>query len=195
MKEKNLYTEILQQAVAEIKTAKIHIAQQVNAAANTVYWNLGKLLSEKKIEKGHGASVVNRLSADLKIEFPEMGLSPRNLWDMKRFYEFYKDAAPKLRRSVAVLPWKHNLLILSKISNHTEALFYAEKAIELGWNRDILLNYLKADAYRAEKQLPKSNNFKETLPQVLAQQANEMLKSSYNLGFLGITQIVREKEL
>lgn len=73
--------------------------------------------------------------------------------------------------------------------------FYAEKANILGWFRDILLNYLKADAYHVEKSLPKSQNFQKNLPENLAEQANEMLKSSYNLGFLGLTQAVRETEL
>lgn len=84
--EQRRYTEILRQAVTEIKTAKLQIARQVNTGAIGVYWNIGKLLSEQKIEKGYGAGVVNKLSADLKVEFPDMGLSPRNLWDMKRFY-------------------------------------------------------------------------------------------------------------
>ncbi len=65
----------------------------------------------------------------------------------------------------------------------------------MGWSRDIQLNYLKADAYNIEKRLPKLHNFKETLPEFLAEQANDMLKSSYNLGFLGLTQSVRENEL
>lgn len=121
------YVEIFQLAVTEIKTARIAIARQVNTAAMGVYWNLGKLLSERKIEKGHGAGVVNRLSADLKSEFPDMGLSPRNLWNMKRFYERYFQAEAKLQRCVAVLPWRHNMLLLEKIDKDDEALFYAEK--------------------------------------------------------------------
>ena len=156
---------------------------------------MGKLLSEKKIEKGHGAGVVERLSIDLKTEFPEMGLSPRNLWNMKRFFERYKDASSKLIQAVAVLPWGHNLLLLDKLQDNDEALFYTDKVTNLGWSRDILLNYLKANAYDAERNLPKSHNFSTALPDVLAQQANEMLKSSYNLGFLGLTQSVKEKEL
>lgn len=189
------YSEIFQQAVTEIRSAKTTIARQINVAAMEVYWNLGKLLSEKKIEKGHGAGVVNRLSVDLKMEFPDMGLSPRNLWHMKRFYERYSQSDTKLQRCVAVLPWRHNLLLLEKVNHDEEALFYAEKTIALGWSRDILLNYLKANAYHAEKNLPKSHNFHTTLPEILAEQANDMLKSSYNLGFLGLTQSVREKEL
>jgi hypothetical protein len=98
------YSEIFQLAATEIRTARTTIAKQINKTAIGVYWNLGKILSEKKIEKGHGAGVVNRLSVDLKSEFPDMGLSPRNLWDMKRFYEQYREADPKLRQAVAVLP-------------------------------------------------------------------------------------------
>jgi hypothetical protein len=115
MKIDNQYSEILRQAVAEIRTAPQAIARKVNSEAMGVYWNLGKLLSEKKIEKGHGAGVVNRLSADLKAEFPDMGLSPRNLWHMKRFYERYFDSDSKLQRCVAVLPWRHNLLLIEKL--------------------------------------------------------------------------------
>ena len=114
---------------------------------------------------------------------------------MKRFYERYKDADSKLLQSVAVLPWGRNLLLLDKSIENNAAFFYAEKAISLGWSRDILLNYLKADAYNAEQKLPKLHNFKETLPEVLAEHANDMLKSSYNLGFLGLTKSVRENEL
>ena len=189
------YEEILLQALTEIQNARVKIAKQVNVATNGVYWKLGKILFEKKIEKGHGAAVVKRLSADLKAEFPDMGLSPRNLWDMKRFYERYKDVDPKLRQAVAVLPWGHNLLILNKISDNEAVYFYAKKAISQGWSRDILLNYLKADTFNLEKKLPKLHNFKETLPEYLAEQANDMLKSTYNLGFLGLIKSVREKEL
>lgn len=189
------YKDILQEAVDEIKNARAVIARQINTAAIGVYWNLGKLLFRRKIEKGHGAGVVNRLSTDLKAEFPDMGLSPRNLWDMKRFYEHYKDASPKLRRSVAVLPWKHNLLIISKTQTHEEALYYAEKAMHNGWTRDILLNHLKADTYHLEKQPNTSHNFNKTLPEPIAGQAMEILKNKYNLGFLGLTEKVKETEL
>jgi hypothetical protein len=33
-------------------------------------------------------------------------------------------------------------------------LFYAVKTISLGWSRDILLNYLKADTYNSQKRIP-----------------------------------------
>lgn len=101
----NEYTQILQQAVSKIQTARTTIARQVNTTVNSVYWNIGKLLFDRNLESGYGSGVVKRLSVDLKELFPDMGLSPRNLWDMKRFYERYKTGDSKLRQAVAVLPW------------------------------------------------------------------------------------------
>jgi len=43
---------------------------------------------------------------------------------------------------VAELPWGHNRLILSKIKDREEALYYAEAASKLGWTRNLLLNII-----------------------------------------------------
>jgi predicted nuclease of restriction endonuclease-like (RecB) superfamily len=194
------YNHILRQIIAEIKSAQVVVAKRVNASVMQMYWNIGKRLSEEVPEKGYGASVVERLSVDLKNEFSDtIGFSPRNLWDMKRFYEFYRNEDEKLRQSVAVLPWKHNLLIMSRTKSIEEARFYVESAIEMGWTRDVLLNFIKADTYKNAKLLPKHHNFDKTLPEHLPEhlqeQATEMLKSTYNLEFIGMTQPVKEREL
>lgn len=43
---KEEYGNILRQAVAEIRDARNIAAKQLASAANSVYWNLGKLLFE-----------------------------------------------------------------------------------------------------------------------------------------------------
>lgn len=189
------YREILHQAIRQINTARTLIAKQVNSTTNSVYWNLGKLLSEKQLEKGYGSGVVKQLSIDLKSEFPDMGLSPRNLWNMKRFYERYYQADIKLLQSVAVLPWGHNLLLLDKIQSLDEVVFYANEVLTKGWNRYLLLNAIKMDTYNRNKSQLKTNNFSNTLPEISAEYANQVFKSSYNLGFLGITEPIKELEL
>lgn len=189
------YNEILDLAINQIKTARTLIAKQVNSTANSVYWNLGKLLFEKQLEEGYGSGVVKQLSIDLKNEFPDMGLSPRNLWDMKRFYERYYLTDPKLRQAVAVLPWGHNLLLINKIQSLAAVEFYANEVAAKGWSRDLLLNAIKMDSYSQAENRLKTNNFSNTLPEVSAEYANEVFKSSYNLGFLGITEPVKELEL
>ncbi|MDR3000972.1 MAG: PDDEXK nuclease domain-containing protein, partial [Fibromonadaceae bacterium] len=192
------YAKILRQVVAEIKQTRVVIANRVNTSMIQMYWNIGKHLSKEGLEKGYGGAVVNKLSVDLKIEFPDVaGFSSRNLWDMKRFYEFYstKIIDEKLRQAVAVLSWGHHLLIINKIKDVNEALYYVESAIKMGWTRNLLLNFIKADSYKNTKLLPKMNNFKKALPENLQEQASEILKSSYSLDLLGITKPLKELDL
>lgn len=189
------YKDLLNTAITQINTARNTLAVQVNTAVTSTYWNLGKLLHDKKIENGYGTKIVERLSVDLKTEFPDMGLSPRNLWYMKKFYERYFDCSPKLQRSVAVLPWRQNILLLGKNLSDEETLFYSTEAFQKNWNKDLLLNAIKMDSYSLSKNTFRDNNFNQTLPAIQAEQANEILKDSYNLGFLGVTQPLSELEL
>ena len=74
-----IYAEILRHAVAVIEHARTEIARHVNGYVSTAYWEIGQILHERKIESGYGASVVRRLSADLKERYPKMGVAPRVL--------------------------------------------------------------------------------------------------------------------
>ena len=160
-----------------------------------MHWQLGKLLYERKLESEHGTGVIKQLSIDLKSKYPTMGLSSRNLWDMKRFYIRFVDTSQKLRRAVAVLPWSHNLLIMNKHLNDEQAEFYANEVIVKGWNRDLLLNAIKMDTFANQKLSSRNNNFSTTLPSAQAQFANEIFRDTYNLGFLGVTEPIQELEL
>lgn len=160
----NDYKQILQRIVAEIKNSRIKVARKITQYTMELYWNIGKELSTQQLEKGYGGQVVRMLSADLQREFPNAtGFSPRNLWNMKRFYERYCEESVKVQRCVALLPWSHNLLLMSNCKDADEVYFYATRSMELGWTRDVLLNYIKANAYSTEPESPKLHNFKETL--------------------------------
>jgi predicted nuclease of restriction endonuclease-like (RecB) superfamily len=138
---------------------------------------------------------VERLSKDICAEFDGIaGFSPRNMWDMKRFYEQYKFSS-KLRQLVAEIPWGHNLLIMNKISNNEEREYYIRASMENGWSRNVLLNQIKANAFARQVSDDKTNNFTRALPAHLAEQADETLKDGYMLDFLGITRPVLEREL
>ncbi|OIP00807.1 MAG: hypothetical protein AUJ98_06710 [Bacteroidetes bacterium CG2_30_33_31] len=193
--KKEEYESILKQAVAHIRTARIIVAKQINSATQSVYWNLGKLIFEKQLTEGYGSAVVQQLSIDLKKEFPDMGVSPRNLWNMKLFYERYHQADQKLLQLVAELPWGHNLLLINKVQSLDAVLFYANEALTKGWSRDWLLNAIKMNSFSHNRTQIKSNNFNETLPIIDADYANEVFKDRYNLGFLGITEKIKETEL
>jgi predicted nuclease of restriction endonuclease-like (RecB) superfamily len=190
------YNEMLRQIITEIKTTRVVVAYKINSAMMQMYRNIGKRLSVEKLEKGYGSSVVKRLSSDLQQEFPDTtGFSPRNLWNMKNFYEFYALADEKVQRSVALLPWRHNILIMSKAKSLAEAIYYIELSHENSLSRNMLLNFIKADSYRHKVLEPKTHNFALTLPENLQEQADEILKSTYNLEMLGLKHPVKEREL
>lgn len=169
------YNDILRQIISEIKSTRVVVARRVNTEMMQLYWNIGKQLAFEGLEKGYGSSVVKQLANDLQQEFPNTtGFSARNLWDMKKFFEFYKDTDEKLRQLVALLPWKHNLLIMIKTSSIAEAKYYAEQCFENNWSRNILLNFIKTDTFKNTKLLPKLHNFENTLPEDLQQQAHEL---------------------
>ena len=167
--ENSDYAEILQHAVAVIEHARTEIARHINGYVSTAYWEIGQMLHERKIESGYGDSVVRRLSADLKERYPKMGVSPRQLWNMKKFYERYAGHDEKVLRAVALLPWSHNLLLLSKGFNDETTLYYAQETITKGWNRDLLLNAIKLKMYETQALARVDNNFDRTLPAEQAQ--------------------------
>lgn len=189
------YESILQHAVAVIEHARLEIAKHINGNIASAYWEIGKMLHERKVESGHGDGVVRLLSVDLKERYPKMGLSPRNLWYMKRFYLRYCDSEIKVQRSVALLPWSHNVYLLGKNLDDSATLYYAQETIAKGWNRDLLLNAIKLNMYESQLATKVDNNFSRTLPMEQAQYANEVFSSSYNLGFLGVTSPILELEL
>lgn len=100
-----------------------------------------------------------------------------------------------LQQVVAEVPWGQHLTILNKVTDHAVRLYYLRATAQFGWSRKVLLNQIKADAYGRTVAEGKIHNFPAVLPDYLAEQAEETLKSSYNLEFLGIHREVREREL
>ncbi|MGB7623318.1 MAG: hypothetical protein WBN92_13280, partial [Terriglobia bacterium] len=74
-------------------------------------------------------------------------------------------------------------------------LYYLHATAQLGWSRNVLLNQIKAGAYERAVKEKKTHNFELALPEHLAEQADEMLKSRYNLEFLGLARAIKERDL
>ncbi len=206
------YKPTLLKIVEEISNTKVSVARVINSELTQLYWTIGKIISEKQTQLGWGEGVIEKLAADIAKHTGHIqGFSPRNLWFMKQFYDEYHDSEflkqlvseLKLKQPVSELknapllslvPWGHHILLMQKTPKNQERIYYLTQAITNGWSRNILLNQIKANAYRRHKLLPKQHNFNTALPTHLQEQANEMLKSNYNLEFLGINKPVLEKD-
>jgi predicted nuclease of restriction endonuclease-like (RecB) superfamily len=100
-----------------------------------------------------------------------------------------------VRELVASIPWGHHANILAKLTDPAARLYYLRATAQFGWSRNVLLNQIKAGAYERAAQEKKTHNFPLALPEHLAEQADEMMKSRYNLEFLGIGRAMKEREL
>lgn len=144
------YNELLQRAVAVLERTRISIARSISDNISNAHWEIGRLLQEKKLDSKHGAGVVQRLSIDLKQRYPKMGLSPRSLWLMKKFYCRFCNSSLKLQHAVAVLPWGHTAELMANKwtkDNDDAILYYAVETVTKGWNRDILVNAINLHMY------------------------------------------------
>lgn len=95
------YTQWLVELKSRYRSAQIKAAVRVNAEKLLFNWQLGRDLVIKKVESRWGAGIVEKLSLDLKAEFPnDKGFSTTNLWDMKKWYIFYTEEVnlPKLHQ-------------------------------------------------------------------------------------------------
>ncbi len=103
--------------------------------------------------------------------------------------------AQAVRELVASIPWGHHANLLARLTDPAARLYYLRATAQLGWSRNVLLNQIKAGAYERAVKERKTHNFTLALPEHLAEQADEMLKSRYNLEFLGIGRAMKEREL
>ncbi|OGF47611.1 MAG: hypothetical protein A2452_07565 [Candidatus Firestonebacteria bacterium RIFOXYC2_FULL_39_67] len=189
------YPDLLKEIKERITSARIKASRSVNTELIKLYWDIGKMIVLRQEKYKWGDNIVEKLAKDLQEEITKsVGFSSRNLWEMRRFYYTYKDF-PILQQLVAELPWGQNVVILQMVKNKEEREYYLKATAEMGWSRSVLIHQIKADAYEYHKKLPKQHNFEKALPVHLAEQADESLKSLYNLDFLNITKPVLEREL
>jgi predicted nuclease of restriction endonuclease-like (RecB) superfamily len=214
--EYRLFVEDLK---ARVAAARVRAARAVNRDLILLYWDIGSGIVERQQSLGWGDSVVEMVAADLRRAFPDSrSFSPDNVWRMRQFHlaycgaEFLGQPVPEMasRKEIAEnavtlsqaarelllrVPWGQHLLILKKVTAVTARLYYLRATAQFGWSRDVLLNQIKAGAYERAVTEKKTHNFPLALPEQAAGQADEMLKSSYNLGFLGLRRAVKEREL
>ncbi|MCK9561675.1 MAG: PDDEXK nuclease domain-containing protein [Bacteroidales bacterium] len=178
----------------KIKVTQLKAAVSVNTQLLELYWDLGKDIAQKQKEANWGDAVLEQLSLDLKLAFPNIkGFSRRNLYAIKQWYNFYEKHSAIVPQAVAQIPWGHNRLIISKIKNTEEALFYCSATLHNGWSREQLEIAIKNNYF--ENKGKAITNFTNVLPAEQSQLAIETLKNPYNLDFLGLEDDALEKEV
>jgi len=193
IKKDPAYFDFIQDIKNRVQSAQIKAAVSVNQELLRLYWDMGAKIVEKQKQTAWGDGFLKQMSHDLQDDFPDMkGFSLRNLKYMRQWYSFWSDALIG-QQAVAQIPWGHNLVILSKIQDHEEALFYVQKTIENNWSRAVLTHQIEGGLFKRKGKAV--TNFKATLPAPQSDLAKQTLKDPYNFDFLTIREKHDEKEL
>ena len=192
-RQSNGYAALLGDLKERIRSARLRAALAVNQKLVLLYWSIGRDILARQLDEGWGARVIDRLSADLRRDFPEMtGLSARNLKYMRAFAEAHPDRET-VQQVVARLPWGHNVRLVEAVKDQAERLWYARQAIEHGWSRNVLIHQVESGLFH--RQGKAATNFGRTLPSPQSELAQQLIKDPYSFDFLALGPEVSERQL
>ena len=187
------YAELLAEVKRRVREAQYQALRVVNKEMITLYWDIGHLIAERQAGRTWGKAVVQRLAADLRLEFPGVrGFSVQNLWYMRQFFLAYS-GNEKLQPLVGEISWAKNLVIMSRCKEPTEREFYLKMTRKFGWSKSVLIHQVGNQSY--EKTLLGQTNFGQVLSPKLRAQAKLAVQDEYTFDFLELGQEHSEREL
>lgn len=205
----NTYISILETLKNKIRQSRYNASKAVNIELLKLYWEIGDTIIRQQNEQGWGAKIIDNLSRDLRLEFPDFkGVSVRNLKYMKAFAEAYPSflsivqvPLAQLENNIqnefvqvplAQLTWYHHITLIDKIKDSNVREFYITKCAENGWSRDIMVRQIETKLH--EKQGNAITNFKQTLPALDSDLAQQTIKSTYSFDFISFSEDIKERE-
>jgi len=187
------YNSFLQALKERIQSAQMRAALAVNHELVMLYWQIGHDILVEQRRRGWGAKVIDQLAADLRQAFPgTKGFSPRNLKYMRAFAEAWPDQE-FVQATLAQISWYHNITLLEKLETADERTWYAARAIENGWSRNVLVHQIESGLHRRQGQA--LTNFARTLSPPQSELAQQLLKDPYTFDFLTLSEEALERDL
>ncbi|MDO9021242.1 MAG: PDDEXK nuclease domain-containing protein [Deltaproteobacteria bacterium] len=192
---------------AHIRESQVRAALAVNRTLLTLYWNIGRAITERQEAEGWGARVIDHLADEIQRAFPGVGgFSRPNIYRMRAFYLAYPAAesasaivsqavrqfAEPLPPEVPDLPWGH-IVTLQRLKDPPLRQWYARAAVEGGWSRAVLLAQI--DTRLHEREGAAITNFARTLPPPRSDLAQQSLKDPYVFDFLTLGRDAQERDL
>ncbi|WP_201781874.1 DUF1016 N-terminal domain-containing protein [Xylophilus sp. Leaf220] len=182
------FSEVVQMIVQ----ARQRAMQAVNTALVDLYWQIGALISRKMQSAEWGDGVVDRLAAHIAQTQPGLrGFTRPNLFRMRQFYEAYRHDE-KVAALPRLLPWTHNLLILSQSKRPEEREFYLRAAAREKWSSRELERQLKAALFERSVLSPAKVS---SVARQMHGEALGVFKDSYLVEFLSLPADHSEADL
>src|SRR6266545_842033 len=200
------YAELLEDLKGRVRTAQLKAALAVNRELIQLYWDIGRLIVERQDREGWGKGIVDRLAKDIQKAFPGLkGFSPGNVWRMRALYLAYTKEVTNLAQpardldgqslpqAMAEIPWFHNVILIEKLKDPLQRLWYAQRTVQHGWSRAILSVQIESNLYG--RQGKAVTNFAATLPPPQSDLAQQTLKDPYLFDFLTLADDAQERDI
>ncbi len=187
------YRSFRDDVLKRIRSAQYEAMRAVNKEMISLYWEIGRQITERQKTLGWGKSVVENLSRDIQAEFPGIqGFGLSNLRDMARFYAEYQ-SNEILQPLVGEISWTKHIIILTKCKDTQERRFYILATKKFGWTKNVLMHQIEGKAF--ENYLLGQSNYDKTLPGSIKNQAVLALRDEFSLNFLDLSNEHSEREL
>ena len=174
------YKLFITELKTRIQTTQVRAALSVSRELITLYWQIGQDIVTAQKQYAWGDKVLERIAKDLQDALPGVeGFSKANLYRIRAFYLSYADESQFVAQLVRQIPWGHNIVLLQKLKDASQRLWYAQQTLEHGWSRSILELQIKSKLF--ERSGKAISNFAHTLPPLQSDLAQQILKDPYNL--------------
>ncbi len=206
-------------AVAVIKSAveqsRYRALQSGNAELLSLYYGIGRYVSENTRNGAWGTDAIKQISAKLQKELPGLrGFSETNIKYMRLFYEAWtpfvnrqpaadglevdgKRLLSEIRQPMAddidwskflSIGFNHHIEIITKVKDVDARIFYIHECATHAWNKYTLREYIKSGLYEGSASL--SNNFDSAISDSkFAVKATKAFKDNYLLDFINIEDL------
>lgn len=182
--------EDFSEIISIIETAKMRALKAVNTELITMYYEVGKYLSELCSNSKFGDKVINDVEMYISKNNPTIkGFNRRGLYRMKQFYELYKDDE-LVTPLVTQISWTNHLIIMSGCKTKEERLFYIKLCIKENYSKRELERQIDSAYY--QRYLLSVN---KPLPEVVPNVVKGNILDTYVLEFLDLPEQYTENNL
>lgn len=189
----NLLQPLIENISMAIDNARMKVASHINATMTQAYWQIGKYIVEYEqggqAKVAYGTSTLTELSHQLTARFGR-GFSRPNLVNMRKFYLLY----PNCQSLTDNLSWTH-ICVLMQADNDLERSFYEKECIAQKWDVRTLRRQMSSALYlRLAASKDKEGVLALAKEGITVQKAEDVVRDSYTLEFLGIPEDYRYSE-
>ncbi|MBR6937436.1 MAG: DUF1016 family protein [Prevotella sp.] len=195
--------QLADKIVEVVEKGKEQLAISINQTIKSTYWNVGRYIVEFEQQGNtrakYGTNLLSRLAKILRAKVGR-GYSRPNLNNMRKFYLLFPICQTSEKTETAIcqmsdkLSWSH-ICELITIDDPLEREFYMNECIAEGWTVDALHRQKESGLFmRLAISKDKKGVIKLAQKGQQIQTAEDVVKDTYTLEFLGIDDRKRYKE-